>query len=250
MRLEGKSAIVTGAASGIGRATAELFAREGASVLAADLDEAGGTDTVGRIAAAGGRAIFQKVDVASAQEVSRLVQAAIDAFSKIDVLFNGAGVLFYGTVLETDECSWNRVLAVNLTGTFLCCKAVLPHMIRNGGGSVINVSSTTGGHDAAAHAVAYVTSKGGVAMLTKSMAIDHARQNVRVNALCPGPTDTPMLRKALSREELEAFAASFPMGRLGAPLELAHGALFLASDESSFMTGALLTVDGGQTAAV
>lgn len=179
-----------------------------------------------------------------------MVEATLNAYGGIDILFNGAGILRFGTVLTTDETVWNQVMAINLTGTFLCCKAVLPHMIKRGGGSIINVSSSTGAHDAAKNTVAYVTSKGGVALLTKAMAIDHAKDRVRVNALCPGPTDTPMLREVLSPQELEAFAATFPMGRLGQPEELAYTALFLASHESSFVTGALLAVDGGQTAEI
>jgi NAD(P)-dependent dehydrogenase (short-subunit alcohol dehydrogenase family) len=141
-------------------------------------------------------------------------------------------------------------MSINLTGVFLCTKAVLPHMIEGGGGSIINLTSSTGAHDAAANAVAYVTSKGGVALFTRAAAIDHAQDNVRINAIAPGPTDTPMLRDNLSTEQLEAFATTFPMKRLGRPEELANAALFLASDESSFVTGAILAVDGGQTAQV
>ena len=250
MRLAGKIAIVTGGSSGIGQATAELFASEGAMVVLADNQTDAGVETARKIKAAGGEAVFTKVDVSNAVDVDQMVRTAIDAYGGIDVLFNGAAVLLYGTALDTEEKAWNWLISINLTGTFLCSKAVLPHMIARGGGSIINVSSTTGGHDATAKAVAYVASKGGVAMLSKAMAIDHAKQNIRVNALCPGPTDTPMLRSALTPSELEAFAGSFPMGRLGRPEELAHAALFLASDESSFVTGSLLTADGGQTAAV
>ena len=142
------------------------------------------------------------------------------------------------------------MLAVNLTGTFLCSKAALAHMVAKGRGVIINVASTTGAHDACAHAAAYVTSKGGVTLLTRSMAIDYAKQGIRVNAICPGPTDTPMLRNALTPEELEAFAKTFPMNRLGRPEEIAGAALFLASEDASFVTGAILHVDGGQTAEV
>jgi NAD(P)-dependent dehydrogenase (short-subunit alcohol dehydrogenase family) len=227
-----------------------LFASEGAKVVLADIQTSVGAETARKIKAAGGEAVFAKVDVSNAADVDQLVRTALDTYAGIDVLFNGAAILLYGTALDTDEKAWNRLMSVNLTGTFLCSKAVLPHMVARGGGSIINVSSTTGGHDATAKAVAYVASKGGVAMLTKAMAIDHAKQNIRINALCPGPTDTPMLRSALTPAELEAFAASFPMGRLGRPEELAQAALVLASDESSFVTGSLLTADGGQTAAV
>ena len=249
-RLEGKVAIVTGGGSGIGRATAELFAGQGARVVVADYKAEQGREAAEAITKAGGEARFVEVDVSSFAQVERMVEAAVAAYGGIDILFNGAGVLAFGTVLETDESTWNRVLGINLTGTFLCSKAVLPHLIKRGGGAIVNVSSSTGAHDAGSNAAAYVTSKGGVALLTKAMAVDHARDNVRVNALAPGPTDTPMLRENFSPEKLKAFAETFPMKRLGRPEELARAALFLASDESSFVTGALLAVDGGQTAEI
>jgi NAD(P)-dependent dehydrogenase (short-subunit alcohol dehydrogenase family) len=249
MRLKDKVALVTGGASGIGKATAELLAREGARVAVADYS-AVGSDTVLGIQGAGGKAIFVPVDVSDSGQVTRMVETALQAFGRIDILFNGAGILFYGTVLETDEQAWNRVISINLTGTFLCCRTVLPHMIRQGGGSIINVSSTVGAHDACANAVAYVTSKAGVALFTKAMAIDHARQGVRVNALVPGVTDTPMIQKALTTEALKALGESQPMGRLGRPEELAKAVLFLASDDASFVTGTTLYVDGGQAAKI
>lgn len=242
-------ALVTGGASGIGRATAELFAHEGARVAVTDYS-ADGAGTAQAINTSGGEAIFVKTDVSDSQQVAVMVEQVVTTYGRIDVLFNGAGVLMYGTLLETDEQAWHRVLSINLTGTYLCCRAVLPHMIRQGGGSIINVASTVGAHDACANAVAYVTSKGGVTMFTKAMAIDHAKQGVRVNALVPGATDTPMIRRALSPEELEALAASHPIGRLGKPEELAKAVLFLASDDASFVTGTAMYVDGGQTAKV
>jgi NAD(P)-dependent dehydrogenase (short-subunit alcohol dehydrogenase family) len=250
MKLQDRIALVTGAASGIAQAVAIRFAAEGAAIMAADADEKNGIETVERIRAAGGRAEFIRLDVASSDQVKQAVQQTIDTLGGLHILFNGAGILAYGTAVETSEQIWNRVMAVNLTGTFLCSRACLPHMIAQGWGSVINVASTTGAHDACAQAVAYVSSKGGVTLLTRAMAIDHARQGVRVNAICPGPTDTPMLRKALSPEQLEAFAKTFPMGRLGRPEELTGAAVFLASDDASFVTGAMLYVDGGQTAEV
>jgi NAD(P)-dependent dehydrogenase (short-subunit alcohol dehydrogenase family) len=241
---------VTGAASGIARATAQRFACEGAKVIVADGSAAGGLETVQLIQAEGGWASFTQVDVSQAQQVTAMVEAILEQHGQIDVLFNGAAILFYGTAIDTAEDAWNRMLSINLTGTYLCCRAVLPRMIERGRGSIINIASTTGAHDACAHAVAYVTSKGGVNMLSRAMAIDHAKQGIRVNVICPGPTDTPMLRNAMTPEQLEAFAKTYPMGRLGLPEEIAAAALFLASDDASFVTGSVLYVDGGQTAEV
>lgn len=250
MRLKGKVAIVTGGGSGIGRATARLFAEEGARVVVADYNAQTGEETLRLIKQSGGEGLFSQTDVSQWDQVQKMVQVAVDNYSRIDILLNNAGVLTFGTVTETDEATWDRVMAINLKGVFLCSKAVLPHMIAAGGGSIINTSSSTGCHDACANAAAYVASKGGVALLTKCMAIDYARYNVRVNAICPGPTETPMLHEHLSAEKLAAFAATFPMKRLGQPAEIAQAVLFLASDEASFVTGAMLAVDGGQTAEV
>ena len=250
MRLKGKVAIITGGGSGIGRATAELFAREGANVVVADYKTATGQEAVQAIKDEGGEALFVEVDVSDSAQVQDMVRTTLDAYGGIDILFNNAGVLLFGTVVDTDEEAWNRLMSINLTGAYLCSKAVIPHMIARGGGSIINTSSSTGAHDVNANIAAYVTSKGGVTLLTKAMAVDHAKDNMRVNAIAPGPTDTPMLRDNLSQDELEAFAATFHMGRLGRPDELANAVLFLASDEASFITGAVLAVDGGQTAQV
>jgi len=250
MKFRGKVVIVTGAGSGIGRATAELFAAEGAKVVVADYKVETGKETADAILASGREAIFVKVDVSDSDQVNHMAKQALDAYGGIDVLFNNAGALLFGTVLETRVEDWNRLMSINLTGTFLCSKAVLPHMIARGGGAIINVTSSTGAHDAAADTAAYVASKGGVALLTKAMAIDHAADNVRVNAIAPGPTDTPMLQKALTPQEIRSFAATFPMKRLGQPVEVAYGVLFLASEEASFVTGSILAIDGGQTALV
>jgi NAD(P)-dependent dehydrogenase (short-subunit alcohol dehydrogenase family) len=250
MRLKDKVAIITGGGSGIGRATAELFAKEGARVVVADFDSVAAHEAALSVQRSGYQATSVIVDVSEPGQVQRMVDTALEAYGGIDILFNGAAILALGTALDTDEKTWNRVMAINLNGTFWCCKAVLPHLIKRGGGSIINVSSSTGAHDAKGNTVAYVTSKGGVALMTKAMAIDHAKARVRINALCPGPTDTPMLRSVLSPAEMTSFASTFPMGRMGLPQELAYAALFLASDESSFVTGAMIPVDGGQTAEV
>jgi NAD(P)-dependent dehydrogenase (short-subunit alcohol dehydrogenase family) len=250
MRLPSQVAIVTGAASGISLAVAKRFAAEGASVMLADASQGAGMEATEQIRAAGGRAEFARLDVSNPDEVTRVVERTIAQFGDLHILFNGAGILTYGTALETTLEAWQRMIAVNLTGTFLCSRAVLGHMAPKGRGTIINVSSTTGSHDACAHAAAYVSSKGGVTLLTRSMAIDFAKHGIRVNAICPGPTDTPMLRKALTPDQLDAFAKTYPMGRLGRPEEIAAAALFLASEDASFVTGETLHVDGGQTAEV
>jgi NAD(P)-dependent dehydrogenase (short-subunit alcohol dehydrogenase family) len=248
MRLQDKVAIVTGGASGIGRAVAERFAAEGASVTVADYQD--GADAVAAIVSAAGTASFIKIDVRDGAAITSMIDHTLAQYGGIDILVNGAGVLIFGTVLDTSLENWQRVIDINLTGTFMACKAALPHMIQRGGGSIINFSSSTGAHDAGGNIVAYVASKGGVTMLTKAMAVDHAKDNIRVNALCPGPTLTPMLADNFSEDALAAFAQTFPMKRLGTPQELAAAALFLASDEASFVTGAMLAVDGGQTAEI
>ncbi len=252
MRLEGKVALITGAGGGIGRATAELFAREGASVAVADYDLAAAQSTSAAIEAQGPgrRAVALAVDVSQPDQVDAMVDATVQAFGGIDILFNNAGILIFGAVTDTTFAEWRRVMAVNLDGVFLCSKAVIPHMRSRGGGSIINMSSSTGAHDGNGNAAAYVTSKGGVTLLTRCMAIDHAADQIRVNAIAPGPTDTPMLRRIMSPAEMADFAATFPARRLGQPQEIAAAALFLASDEASFVTGAVFAVDGGQTAQV
>lgn len=250
MRLEGKVALITGAGAGIGRAAAELFAREGAGVAVVDYDAAAAQSTCTAVEAHGGSAISLSADVSQPEQVEAMVQAAVQAFGGIDILFNNAGILIFGAVTDTTFADWRRVMAVNLDGVFLCSKAVIPHMRARGGGSIINMSSSTGAHDGNGNAAAYVTSKGGVTLLTRCMAIDHAADHIRVNAIAPGPTDTPMLRRIMSPAEMAAFAATFPARRLGQPQEIAAAALFLASDEASFVTGAVFAVDGGQTAQV
>lgn len=250
MRLSSQVALISGGGSGISRAVAMRFAREGAAIMIVDADEKSGLETAEQIRADGGNARSAMLDVSQTAEVNRVVRQTIEAFGDLTILFNGAGILSYGTALETTDEAWTKAIAVNLTGTFLCSRAALAHMVERGRGAIINVASTTGSHDACAHAAAYVSSKGGVTLLTRSMAIDYAKHGIRVNAICPGPTDTPMLRKALTPEQLEAFAKTFPMQRLGRPEEIAGAALFLASEDASFVTGALLYVDGGQTAEV
>lgn len=249
-RLAGKVAAVTGAGSGIGRAVALRFGAEGAAVVVADVVADAAEAVAKEIEAAGGRAVGIGVDVSDPGQAQAMVDRAVSEYGGLDVLMTAAGVLSFGAAPDTDPDSWNKVIGINLTGTFLCARAAIPKMIERGGGSIVTVSSSTGAHDASPGNVGYVSSKGGVAMLTKAMAIDHARQGVRVNAIAPGPTDTPMLASVMTPEEMKAFGEAMPIGRLARPEELAAAALFLASDEASYVTGAVFAVDGGQTAKV
>jgi NAD(P)-dependent dehydrogenase (short-subunit alcohol dehydrogenase family) len=249
-RLAGKVAIVTGGGSGIGRAVARRFAAEGAAVAVADIAVDAAKAVAAEIQADGGSVFGMGVDVRDAEQVEALVDRAVLELGGVDVLMTAAGVLGFGSVVETEPDAWNRVIGVNLTGTYLCTRAVIPRMVERGGGSIITVSSSTGAHDAAPGTAAYIASKGGVAMLTKAISVDHARQGIRANAIAPGPTETPMLASVMTPEELRAFGEAMPIGRLARPEELAAAALFLASDEASYVTGAIFAVDGGQTAKV
>jgi len=249
-RLAGKVAIVTGGGSGIGRAVARRFASEGAAVAVADVDGESAKAVAAEIEASGGSAFGIEVDVTDGERVRAMVDRAVSEFGGVDVLMTAAGVLGFGSVVETEPVLWNRVIGVNLTGTYLCAQAAIPRMVERGGGSIVTVSSSTGAHDAAPGTAAYIASKGGVAMLTKAISVDHARQGIRANAIAPGPTDTPMLSGVMTPEELRAFGEAMPIGRLAQPEELAAAALFLASDEASYVTGAVFAVDGGQTAKV
>jgi len=249
VRLENKVALITGGNSGIGRATALLFAREWAKVAITGRDGARGEQVVEEIKRAGGTAIFIRADVSSAEECERAVSETVRVFGRLNILFNNAGVFYPHTILECTEKEWDLTLDINLKGTFLMSKYALPVMIGQGSGVIINNSSgwgLVGGNEA----VSYCASKGGVVLLTKAMAIDHGRQGIRVNCICPGDVDTPMLvedaklRGMPWRDYLES-ASDRPMGRVGTSEEIAKVALFLAGDDSSFMTGAVLVVDGG-----
>jgi NAD(P)-dependent dehydrogenase (short-subunit alcohol dehydrogenase family) len=253
MKLADKVAIITGGNSGIGKATAELFAREGARVCITGRDEKRCREVVAEINKAGGQAIFVIADIRFPDECRKTVEATLEAFGKVDILFNNAGVYFADNAINCSEEEWDLTIDINLKGTFLMSKFVLPSMIEQRSGVIINNGSgwgIVGGNEA----VSYCASKGGVVLLTKAMAIDHARQGIRVNCLCPGDVRTPMLDEdarthGLSWEEYHAQAVvKRPMGRMGTPEEIAKAALFLASDDSSFMTGANLVVDGGGTA--
>jgi NAD(P)-dependent dehydrogenase (short-subunit alcohol dehydrogenase family) len=249
MRLKNKVALITGGTSGIGEATAALFAAEGAKVTITGRHQERGHAVAERIAKNGGEAIFVGADVRSTAECRGAVEQTLGAFKRLDILFNNAGVFYPHTVVDCTEEEWDLQLDTNLKGTFLMSKAALPFMIQQHSGVIVNNSSGWGiaGGDAA---VAYCASKGGVVLLTKAMAIDHGPQGVRVNCICPGDVDTPMLpadaqRRGLKWEDYLAGCARRPLGRIGTTEEIAKAALFLASDDSSFMTGAALVVDGG-----
>jgi NAD(P)-dependent dehydrogenase (short-subunit alcohol dehydrogenase family) len=252
MRFENKVALITGGTSGIGEAVAKLFAREGAKVAITGRNEARGHAITARILESGGSAIFLRTDVRKAAECQRAVDETLRSFERLDILFNNAGVFFPQTALECSEEEWDLQIDINLKGTFLMSKSALGPMIAQGGGVIVNNSSGWGivGGD---KAVAYCASKGGVVLLTKAMAIDHGRQGVRVNCICPGDVDTPMLPEDARLRGLDwkaylAGCENRPLGRIGTVDEIAKAVLFLASDDSSFMTGAALVVDGGGTA--
>lgn len=251
MRLANKVAIITGGTSGIGEATALLFAREGAKIAVTGRNEARGHAVTARILESGGEAIFLRTDVRKAAECQRAVDETLGRFGRLDILFNNAGVFFHHTALECTEEEWDLQIDINLKGTFLMSKYALEPMIVRGAGVIINNSSGWGlvGGD---KAVAYCASKGGVVLLTKAMAVDHGRQGIRVNCICPGDVDTPMLPedarlRGLDWKTYRAGCENRPMGRIGTPDEIAKAVLFLASDDSSFMTGAALVADGGGT---
>jgi NAD(P)-dependent dehydrogenase (short-subunit alcohol dehydrogenase family) len=247
-QLSGRIAIITGGASGIGRATALLFAREGAAVAIADVNRDAGARVADEITQAGGRSLFESVDVTSAADCRRLIDRTINSFGRIDVLFNNAGIIRRATIMELSEGNWDRVMEVNVKSIYLLSREVIPHMETQGGGSIINTSSGWG-LAGGARAAVYCASKGAVVLLTKAMAIDHGPR-IRVNCICPGDTDTGMLRAEAAQlgEEADRFladAAKRPLGRVGSPEEIAQTVLYLASDASSFVTGTTLVVDGG-----
>jgi len=247
--LHEKIAVITGAASGIGRATALLFAREGAAVVVTDVNESGGKDVAGEITRHGGRARFELADVTRSADCQRVVATTVREFGGIHILFNNAGIIRRASVVELGEEDWDRVMAVNVKAIFLMCREVIPVMASAGGGCIINTASGWG-LAGGPRAAVYCASKGAVVLLTKAMAVDHGAQNIRVNCICPGDTDTGMLRNEAQQlgepsDRFLAEATKRPLGRVGKPEEIAQAALYLASEASSFVTGTALVVDGG-----
>jgi NAD(P)-dependent dehydrogenase (short-subunit alcohol dehydrogenase family) len=245
-KLDGKIALVTGAGSGIGRASALAFAREGARVVVADVAAQGGEETVGLIAKAGSTAIFHQTDVSQADQAQALVARAVEAFGRLDCAHNNAGVLgqFARTADSTEE-NWDRVISVNLKGVYLCLRAEIVQMLEQGGGAIVNTSSIAG-LTGMGGLPAYVASKHGVAGLTRTAAVEYARKGIRVNAVCPGYIDTPMTRPLGGDAQLDPQLV--PIGRLGAPEEVAEAVVWLCSDAASYVTGHTLSVDGAMAA--
>jgi NAD(P)-dependent dehydrogenase (short-subunit alcohol dehydrogenase family) len=247
--LAGKRALITGGASGIGRATALLFAREGAAVSVVDLDEKGGRGVARLVEEEGGRAIFVRADVTQASECRAAVERTVSSLGGLDILFNNAGIIRRATVVELTEGEWDQVMAVNVKSTFLFSREAIPLMAEAGGGVIINTSSGWG-LAGGPRAAAYCASKGAVVLLTKAMAIDHGPQKIRVNCICPGDTDTPMLEDEARQlgQPMQPFlkeSADRPLRRSGTPEDIAQAALYLAGDASSYVTGTALVVDGG-----
>lgn len=252
LKLESKVCLVTGAAKGIGEAVARLFRSEGAQIAMVDVDELAGTALAREIDPAGKHVMFFRCDVSKSDEVTDTVEKVRSKFGKIDILVNNAGVTDNATVVETLEENWDRVLGTNLKGAYLCSKAVIPSMLGNGGGNIVNIGSIASFIGLNNNA-AYNASKGGVLMLTRNMALDFASRNIRVNAVCPGMVMTPMLEDFIRIQPdpeayVRAVEASTPMGRIGTPDEVAQAVLFLASDDCKYITGSALMVDGGYTA--
>jgi NAD(P)-dependent dehydrogenase (short-subunit alcohol dehydrogenase family) len=252
MRLEGRVASITGAGSGMGREVALLFASEGARILVSDIDGEAGKATAKAVEAVGGEAHFVATDVRDPGAVQHLYAEGERVFGKVDVLYNNAGIFHPddASVTNTDEATWDMVVDVDLKGVFLCCKYGVPALLRAGGGVIVNVASFVSWMGAATPQIAYTSAKGGVLSMTREIAVEFARRGIRANALCPGPIETPLLQDLLADpERRQRRLVHIPMGRFGDAREIAKAALFLASDDSSYMTGASLLVDGGITAA-
>jgi NAD(P)-dependent dehydrogenase (short-subunit alcohol dehydrogenase family) len=251
MRLANKVSIITGAGDGIGQAAAVMFAEEGSSVVIADISVEKANNTLSMIKAKNGKGMVVQVDVRKADSVEKMVKDVMSAYGKIDILVNNAAVFIEATVLTTPEDEWDRIMDINLKGIFLCSKFVIPVMIKAGKGSIVNIGSEAG-ITGFKNQTAYDASKGGVVNMTRAMALDFAEKNIRVNCICPGTTETPMVKQAIAvaPDPVQARRnfSSRPLLRLGRPEEIAAGILYIASDESEFATGAIIAIDGGKTA--
>jgi NAD(P)-dependent dehydrogenase (short-subunit alcohol dehydrogenase family) len=251
-RLQDKVALITGAANGIGRQTALRFVAEGARVVVADVDDEAGQEVVSRLEELGGQALYVHADVSRDADCAAMIEAAESAYGALHVLFNNAGISHIDDddAIATDEAVWDLTMAINLKGVFLGCKHGIPALRRAGGGSIINMASFVALLGAATAQLAYTASKGGVLAMSRELAVVHARENIRVNALCPGPQQTELLMKYLNTEaKRQRRLVHVPMGRFGEAEEIASAALYLASDEAAYVTGTSFTVDGGATAA-
>ncbi len=250
MRLKDKVAIITGGGSGFGEVTGRLFAREGAAVMLADLNSAAARAVAESIQAEGGKAFWVETNVTSSESAATMVKATLDHFGQVDILFNNAGIEGWGSVIDSDEATWERIFAVHVRGPFLCSKYTIPAMIERGkGGSVINVSSVAG-LVGLQNMSAYSAAKGAIVSLTRAMAADFAQHNIRVNCIAPGTTMTPLGKRLIENDTPEKLAqrlSRYPMGRFGEPEEIARSVLYLASDDSSYTTGTCLVMDGGLT---
>lgn len=253
MRFANKTAVVTGAATGIGAATALAFGAEGAQVVLADINQAALDECVAEIQADGGKAIAVQADVSRSSQIQRMVDAAVEAFGGIDCLVASAGIQTYGTVVSTDEDIWDRTLAINAKGVYLAAKYCIPQMVKGGGGAIVNVASVQGLFSQP-NVAAYSASKGAVIAMTRTMALDHAADKIRANSLCPGSVDTPMLRDSAQLFSpsdpggaIEDWGGLHALGRVAQPAEMAQVALFLCSEAASFITGAAIVADGGLT---
>ncbi|HET7263404.1 MAG TPA: glucose 1-dehydrogenase [bacterium] len=251
MRLEGKVALITGAGSGMGRLAAQVFAREGARVVLADVSQDAGKEAAAEVERGGGKAVFVAADVSRERDVQTLVLRGREAFGRLDVLYNNAGIFPAddGSVVDVPEQVWDRVMAVNLKGIYLCCKHGIPEMLRSGGGSIINVASFVALVGCTVPQDAYTASKGGVIALTKSLAVQFGPKHVRTNAIAPGPIETPLLMSWLltNPAEKKKRLDRIPAGRFGRPEDIVNMALYLASDEAAWVNGAVMVVDGGIT---
>lgn len=252
MRLQNKVALITGAGNGIGMETCLLFAKEGAKVVAVDINEEAANDTVKKIQSLHGEAVAVKADISKASDCKNMIDVAEKTFGALHILFNNAGIMHSddSNAVDTDEKIWDLTMNINLKGVFFGCKYGIPAMQRAGGGSIINTASFVALMGAATPQLAYTASKGGVLAMSRELAVLHARENIRVNALCPGPLQTKLLMDFLDTEEKkQRRLVHVPMGRFGQAKEMAQAALYLASDESSYVTGTTFSVDGGLTAA-